>query len=131
MPRERTAQAIEALYSSTLDEYYGHLARHYTRAGNAQKAVECLGLAGPQAVQRSAYAETLTQFTTALELLNTLPDISKRAQQELGLQITLGVALAATRGYAAAEVEQTYSRARELCRQMGETPRLFPVLFGL
>src|SRR5262245_31372008 len=43
----------------------------------------------------------------------------------------LGVTLMATRGYAAAEVEQAYARARELCRQMGETPRLFPVLWGL
>jgi predicted ATPase len=37
----------------------------------------------------------------------------------------------ATQGYAAPEVEQTYARARALCRQIGETPDLFPVLFGL
>ena len=37
----------------------------------------------------------------------------------------------ATKGYAAPEVEQAYTRARELCQQVGETPQLFPVLFGL
>jgi len=37
----------------------------------------------------------------------------------------------ATRGYAAPEVEVAYSRARELCRQIGETPKHFPVLWGL
>ena len=29
------------------------------------------------------------------------------------------------------EVEHAYARARELCQQVGETPELFPVLFGL
>src|SRR5207244_588609 len=37
----------------------------------------------------------------------------------------------ATKGYAAPEVEKAYTRARELCQQVGETPQLFPVLFGL
>ena len=37
----------------------------------------------------------------------------------------------ATKGYAAPEVEQAYARARELCQQVGETPQLFPVLWGL
>jgi len=32
----------------------------------------------------------------------------------------------ATKGYAAPEVQQTYTRARELGRQVGETPQLFP-----
>ena len=36
-----------------------------------------------------------------------------------------------TRGYAAPEVEKAYTRARELCQQLGETPQLFPVLWGL
>jgi predicted ATPase len=37
----------------------------------------------------------------------------------------------ATKGLAAWEVEQTYALARELCRQVGETPQLFPTLGGL
>ena len=36
-----------------------------------------------------------------------------------------------TKGLAAPEVEQAYTRARELCQQVGETPQLFPVLLGL
>src|SRR6516164_1607166 len=47
------------------------------------------------------------------------------------LRTLLGPALIATRGFAAAEVEQTYGRARVLCRQMGDTRRIFPTLFGL
>jgi predicted ATPase len=36
-----------------------------------------------------------------------------------------------TKGQAAPEVEYTYIQARVLCQQMGETPELVPVLFGL
>ena len=37
----------------------------------------------------------------------------------------------ATKGFTAPEVERAYTRARELCRQVGETPQLFPALWGL
>ena len=67
-------------------------------------------------------------LTKGLEVLHTLPDTPERARQELGLQITLGPALLATKGLAAPEVERAYTRARELCQQVGETPQLFPVL---
>jgi predicted ATPase len=36
-----------------------------------------------------------------------------------------------TKGYAAPEVEHTYTRARELCQQLGESPQLLPALAGL
>jgi len=36
-----------------------------------------------------------------------------------------------TKGYAAPEVEQTYLRARDLVRKIGDVPQKFPVLFGL
>jgi predicted ATPase len=128
---ERTAQAIEALYPSRLEEHYGELAHHYTRSGNTQKAVEYLQLAGQQAVQRSANAEAISHLTAALELLKTLPDTPERTRQELLLQITLGPVLMAIKGNAAPEVERAYTRARDLCQQLGETPQLFPVLWGL
>ena len=34
-------------------------------------------------------------------------------------------------GYSIPEVEQSYSRAHELCQQVKETPQLFPVFSGL
>jgi predicted ATPase len=128
---ERTAQAMEALYRATLDEHYSELAHHYTRSGNTEKAIEYLHLAGQQAVQRSANAEAIQHLITALELLTTLPDTRARAQQELTLHLTLGMPLQATRGFSSPEVKATYTRARELCQQVGETRQLFPILLGL
>jgi class 3 adenylate cyclase/tetratricopeptide (TPR) repeat protein len=128
---DRSAQAIEALFRDRLEEYYGELAHHYRRSGNTEKAVEYLQRAGEQAIQRSAYAEAISHLTTGLELLTTLPDTSERTQLELTLQIAKSAPLIATKGYGVPEVEQAYARARELCRQVGETPQLFPVLRGL
>ena len=128
---ERTAQAIEALFSAQLEEHCGELAYHFSRSGNTPKAVEYLHRAGRQAVQRSADAEAVTHLTMALTLLATLPDSKERTQQELALQITLGPAWMATKGFAAPEVGAVYARALELCRQLGETLHLFPALLGL
>jgi adenylate cyclase len=50
---------------------------------------------------------------------------------ELQFRLTLGPAYVAIRGYAAPEVEACYQRARELCRELGDTPQLVPVLHGL
>jgi predicted ATPase len=66
-----------------------------------------------------------------VDLLQTLPATPERAQQELDFQLALGLALIPTRGSAAPEVEQTYSRARTLCAQVGDTPQLLPALEGL
>jgi len=128
---ERAAKAIEVLFYYRLEDHYGELAHHYNRSGNIPKAVEYLQLAGQQAVQRSANTEAISHLTTALDLLKTLPDTPERTQRELTLQITLGTPLAATKGWAAPEVGKIYTRTRELCQQVGETPQLFPVLQGL
>ena len=93
--------------------------------------MDYLKLAAQQAAQRSANAEAVNYLTTALDLLKTLPDTPERTQQELTLQIALGVPLIATKGHGVPEVEEAYTRARELCEQVGETPQLFPVMFGL
>ncbi len=117
---ERTGQAIEALYRTKLEAHYSDLAHHYSRSGNAAKAVEYLVLAGQQAARQSANEEAITHLTTALALLKTLPDTAARARQELTLHLSLGASLMATKGYAATEVEQAYTRAQELCLQVGE-----------
>jgi class 3 adenylate cyclase/predicted ATPase len=146
---ERAGQALESMFAGQLDDHLGELARQYSHSDNSTKAIEYLGRAGQQALQRSAYADAISSLTAAIDLLQklpdrperiqqesgealkTLPDMPERAQQELSLQITRGPALIATKGYAAPEVEKAYTRARELCQQVGETPLLFRVLFGL
>jgi predicted ATPase len=127
----RIAIVLEERFPETAETRPELLARHFAEAGLDQQAIAYLRRAGERAIERSAYAEAIGHLTQGLELLQALPEGPERVLQELDLRIALGSALMATRGYAGPEVEETYLRARELCRQVDEAPRLFPVLHGL
>jgi DNA-binding winged helix-turn-helix (wHTH) protein/predicted ATPase len=124
-------ERLAASYGERAREIAAELAVHFERGRDYQRAVQYLQHAGRNASRKSAHKETITHLTRGLELLKTLPDTPERAQQELTLQVALGTPLQATKGYSVPEVKQVYTRARELCRQLGETPQLFPVLWGL
>jgi predicted ATPase len=121
----------ERAYGERAREVAAELAVHFERGRDYQRAVRYLQQAAENAARRQAHHEVIALVTKGLELLAALPEIPARAQQELDLQLALGPALQATKGSAAPEVEQTYTRARALCGQVGDTPRLFPVLRGL
>ena len=87
--------------------------------------------AGQQARRISANEEAIAPLTQGLILLEALPDAPERPQQELDFLIALGPAVMTTKGFGNSEVELVYSRAHELCQQIGETTLLTPVLRGL
>jgi tetratricopeptide (TPR) repeat protein len=90
------------------------------------------GKHGRQAAQRSAYADAIRNYTEAIDLLQRLTESSERIQRELLLQLAVGPALVAIKGYAAPDVERAYTRARELCERLDEPHGLFfHVLYGL
>ena len=128
---ERAGQALESMFAEQLDDHLGQLAHHFRRSNNVSKAVEYLGRAGQQALQRSAHADAIGSLTAAIELLQRLPDSPERIQRELLLQLALGSASIPVTGWAALEVERAFTRARELCERLGDPPELFPALFGL
>jgi predicted ATPase len=128
---QQVAQVIETRFSALVETQPELVAQHYTAAGCTEQAVRYWQRAGQQASDRSAYLEAISHFTTGIELLTTLPETPERTQQALTLYIALGAALQITKGYAAPEVEHAYTQARALCQQVGETPELVPVLFGL
>lgn len=118
-------------YAGRAGEMALELAVHFEQGRDDGRAIQYLGAAAQTALRRRAPAEAIAHLTHALTLLKRLPDTPERAQHELSLLIALGVPLLMTKGYAAPEVEQTYTRARELCRQLGARPQLFPALHGL
>jgi predicted ATPase len=128
---QQIGHRLEMGYGPQAREKAAELAEHFVRGRDTVRAVKHLHYAGEQAGQRSAHHEALQHLTQGLTLLATLPETPARAQQELDLQIALGLAWSATKGFAAPEVEQTYARARVLCAQVGETPQLFTTLWGL
>jgi predicted ATPase/class 3 adenylate cyclase len=128
---QRIAQVLEARFPETTETEPELLAHHYTAAGLHEQAVGYWRRAGQRALERSANLEAISHLTHGLELLGTLPERGEHLVQELALQTGLGVAFTATKGNASPEAEQTYRRAWELCRQLGEPPERFPVLHGL
>jgi predicted ATPase len=128
---QRIAEVLVAQFPETAETQPELLAYHYTAAEYWEHAVGYWQRAGTRAVQRSANTDAVQHLTRGLHLLARLPETPGRAQQELDLHLTLGIALVATKGQAASEVEQTYLRARALCTQVGDTPQRFLTLWGL
>jgi len=128
---QRTAHVLAQRFPEVVETQPELLAYHYTEAGLGAQALPYWQQAGERARHRSANAEAIAHLTKGLAVLQTVPDSPARAHQELDLQTTLGPACMALKGYAAPEVAQVYTRARELCQQLGDSARLFPVLWGL
>jgi tetratricopeptide (TPR) repeat protein len=128
---QRIAQVLEARFPEICETQPELLAQHYMEAGLSALAVTYWQRAGRRAIERSANLEAIEHLTKGLAVLKTMPDAPERTQQELAIQTTVGPALVITKGFAAPEVGKTYTRARELCQQMGDTQQLFPVLGGL
>lgn len=128
---QRIGLRKETAYDQRAGEIASELAAHFVAGHDYQRAVRYLGRAGEGAIRRHAPQEAIRHLTKGLELLRTFPETIERAQQELILQRALGAPLIATKGYTAPEVGQVYMRAQDLCRQIGETSQLFPMLYGL
>lgn len=107
------------------------MAHHYSRSDNSAKAVEFQHKAGRQPAQRSANREAAAQLCGSLATLERLPAGSERDHLELEIQLVPGAAQMSVRGIGSAEVEQAYTHALSLCRQLHQTKQLFPVLVGL
>jgi TOMM system kinase/cyclase fusion protein len=128
---QHIAQVLEARFPELCDTQPEWLAYHSTEAGLHEQAVRYWQRAGQRAIERSANLEAIEHLTKGLQLLTTLSDTPERLQQEMRIQMALGQAWMAAKGQGVPEVERAYSRARELCRQVGETPEIVPVLLGL
>jgi predicted ATPase/energy-coupling factor transporter ATP-binding protein EcfA2 len=127
----KIGRAIEQIYAERLEEFYEMLAYHFVQGEVWDRAVTYLRQAGGRAMKKSAYVEAMAHLRKGLELLQRLPETAERAELELALQFDLATSLIVSKGWIAPEVEQAYARALELCRQVGETPTLIPVLQGL
>src|SRR5262245_11350125 len=128
---ERIADVLAEHFPDVATTQPELLAHHYTEARRPERAVPYWQRAGQRGIERSANVEAIRHLRRGLDCLRTLPPGPERNQQELALQTLLGVNLIANRGYAADEVLANFARARELCQAVGETPAIFPVLFGL
>ncbi len=135
----RAAEGLEQLHQRDLALFYPSLAHHWSRVIEDEtadpvlvsRAIEYFQKAGEQAARNYANQEAIAYSNEAIALLKTLPDTPDRNQKELTLQMALGVPLMAAKGYAAPEAGEVFTRAWELCQQIGEIPQIFSVMQGL
>jgi class 3 adenylate cyclase len=112
-------QQIHARIVTTLESQFPEvasaqptlMAHHCGEAGLKEKAVRFWLKAGQQALARSATTEAVAQLRKGLEALTGVPDGTPRQQHELELLSALGSALTAAKGWSAADVSETCSRA--------------------
>lgn len=127
----RIADELARSFPATVENQPEVLARHYTEAQRPTEAIQYWMRAGRQALACFANQEAITYLQEGLALIEHLEETPERLGLELELQLALGPPLMARRGYADPLMERAYGRARELARQLGDPPALFPVLFGL
>jgi class 3 adenylate cyclase/predicted ATPase len=127
----RTAEALLAQFPALADGHPEFVAHHFSEAGQAEEAFVHWRAAGMRALEASANVEASAHLARALRELAALAASPAAAGREVELQIALGTALTATRGYGASEVEATYARAYALCETLGDPQQLFAALSGL
>jgi len=123
----RLVEAIERLDSERLPTQLDRLAHHAFRGEIWGKALTYCQEAGARGFARSAHAEALDRVDQALHALHQLGEPARNTLSELLLVAQRAAALRALRGYAAAEVEEVYRQARELCLAVGDTPERFSI----
>ncbi|WP_257461116.1 protein kinase domain-containing protein [Archangium lipolyticum] len=129
---QRIAQALVECFPEQVETQPELLAHHYTEAGQYALAIQYWARAGKRASQRSANLEAISHLKQALRLLHHLPETGQRKEQELQLQMALGVPLFQVQGFHSPEPERTFERVRQLIREVGDAlPRLELSYWGL
>ncbi len=132
---EQFGTELEALYGAQASATGGdikpiapQLARHFLEAHDTGKAINYLRQAGERAVLLAAYQEAISHLSKGLELLLTQVKTPDRDRRELQLQLVLAKAWTGSTAFPHPEVIKTYTRARNLCQELGEMSQLCLVL---
>jgi class 3 adenylate cyclase/predicted ATPase len=133
----RIAETLKTQFAEISENQPELLARHYTEAGQIEKAAALWGKAGLRSAQRSALIEAAEQLRRALGQIASLAATPALRREEIKLQVALITPLLHVRGYAAPETRAAVERARLLIQHaeaLGEPPEdpllLFSVLYG-
>ena len=127
----RVAQALLAEDTAAGERQPEVLAHHYAEAGQVDTAAGHYLRAGQAALSSSACMEAAAHARRALALLGDARTDEASLALELEFQLVLAPALMAVHGVLDVRVEQAYTRARQLCERIGNTPKLLVPMWGL
>lgn len=124
------AQAMEEKFPDIVVSQPEIVARHFTEANLAERAISYWLKAGNLALSRSANV-AVSHLEQGLNLISGIENPMMRKKYELLLQTSLGNSLRATKGWSTDSVKHAYTRALQLCRESGLDEHTFPAVFGL
>jgi class 3 adenylate cyclase/tetratricopeptide (TPR) repeat protein len=136
---KRTRQQLHARVVEVLDREFPDrataepavVAAHCEAAGLRERAVLAYRQAGVAARARSAHREAATYLRKAITLLEALPEHRRAEIGEIELQLALGSALMAIRGYGHDESRVVFAHACVLCERGGSLRERADALGGL
>jgi class 3 adenylate cyclase/tetratricopeptide (TPR) repeat protein len=126
----RVAACLAERFPERVEREPQLVAHHWSYAGEPAEAARYWRTAGIRALERAAFIEGADHFRRGLQALE---EAEPQARTEVGradFLTYLGAALQAGHGYAAAGVEEAYSRARKGWRATGDDERLSAVIRG-
>jgi class 3 adenylate cyclase/predicted ATPase len=133
--RQQLHQAIvnvlEDRYPALRETDPGLLARHTSAAGLIEAAIPYWLQAANLSLRRMALSEAAWQLSRGLDLIEALPPSVQRDRRELPFHALLGTTYMLSKGWAAAEVEQAYNRAHELCASVENSQETIWPLWGV
>lgn len=109
------------------------LAYHAETAGQTDRAIDLWEAASKAAIARPAFDEGISHLERAIALIAPQTESGEHAVMEhaLSLQVQLGVASMARKGWGADETKAAFEQALVLADRIGETPLRFSILYGL
>jgi predicted ATPase len=120
----------ERVYGERASEHAAELATHFERTEDLRRAAHYHERAAENAQRRYAYREAADHLTKALAALGAAGGNAASVDRELRLQMALGGALSAARGFADPAARSAYSRTWELARRPDQIATAFPALCG-
>jgi tetratricopeptide (TPR) repeat protein len=107
------------------------IAHHFTQSGVHERAVPYWMRAGERALAQAAFQEATGHLRAALSENGMLPASAERDRRELNIRLMLGAAYLSSLGWAAVQVAEVLTPARELANKVHEYDKLAAILYYL
>ncbi len=126
----RVARALVARYRDQVAAVAARVAVLFEAARDFSACAQYFYIAAARSAELFAFREALSLAERGLNAVSALPEGPARKQQELVLQMMKGIALRSTSGWATQQIEDVFTKARQLCQDMDDPPELIPVLWA-
>jgi tetratricopeptide (TPR) repeat protein len=124
------AQTIAAEFAALAEAQPELIARHWSGAGDAERAFAAWRKAGDVARSRNAFVEARAAYRHALDRLALTPPSRERDASELEVLLATSQMIAATRGSTSSDRVEIAVRAADLAAKTGNLSKLAEHIYG-